>query len=108
MCGFTVDLIDFDELSDTQKKTLLKKLQKKRKALQTQLKDVNQSLVGIDRALEPLQRGAAVGRLRRAVATALDRRGVIRPGETVVVICNPERPRSSVICRCADYEFVVP
>jgi tRNA(Ile)-lysidine synthase len=39
-------------------------------------------------SLEPRQRDAAVGRLRRAVATALDRRGVLRPGETVVVACS--------------------
>jgi tRNA(Ile)-lysidine synthase len=39
-------------------------------------------------SLEPRQRGAAVGRLRRAVAIALDRRGVLRPGETVVVACS--------------------
>jgi tRNA(Ile)-lysidine synthase len=39
-------------------------------------------------SLEPRQRGAAVARLRRAVATALDRRGVLRPGESVVVACS--------------------
>lgn len=39
-------------------------------------------------SLEPRQRDAAVGRVRRAVATALDRRGVLRPGETVVVACS--------------------
>ncbi|HEX4578607.1 MAG TPA: tRNA lysidine(34) synthetase TilS [Candidatus Dormibacteraeota bacterium] len=39
-------------------------------------------------SLESRQRDAAVGRLRRCVATALDRRGVIRPGETVVVACS--------------------
>ncbi|MEO8897582.1 MAG: tRNA lysidine(34) synthetase TilS [Candidatus Dormibacter sp.] len=39
-------------------------------------------------SLEPRQRDAAVGRLRRAVATAIDRRGVLRPGEGVVVACS--------------------
>ncbi|HEY7927457.1 MAG TPA: tRNA lysidine(34) synthetase TilS [Candidatus Dormibacteraeota bacterium] len=39
-------------------------------------------------SLEPRQRGAAVGRLRRGVAAALDRRGVLRSGETVVVACS--------------------
>jgi tRNA(Ile)-lysidine synthase len=39
-------------------------------------------------SLEPRQRVAAVGRLRRAVAVALDRRGVLREGETVVVACS--------------------
>ncbi len=38
--------------------------------------------------LEPRQRAAAVGRLRRAVALAVDRRGVLRSGETVVVACS--------------------
>ena len=38
--------------------------------------------------LEARQRVAAVGRLRRAVAVAIDRRGVLCPGETVVVACS--------------------
>jgi tRNA(Ile)-lysidine synthase len=38
--------------------------------------------------LRPEERAAAVSRLRRAVATACDRRGVLRPGETVVVACS--------------------
>jgi tRNA(Ile)-lysidine synthase len=38
--------------------------------------------------LEPRQRAAAVGRLRRAVAVALDARGVLDNGETVVVACS--------------------
>ncbi|HYA00121.1 MAG TPA: tRNA lysidine(34) synthetase TilS [Candidatus Binatia bacterium] len=38
--------------------------------------------------LPPAQRTAAVSRVRRAVATACDRHGVIRPGETVVVACS--------------------
>jgi hypothetical protein len=56
MCGFTVDLIDFDELSDAQKKNLLKKLQRKRNSLQAQLKDVNESLKGINRAVKVVER----------------------------------------------------
>jgi tRNA(Ile)-lysidine synthase len=39
-------------------------------------------------SLEPRQRGAAVGRLRRAVAVAIDRRAVLERGETVVVACS--------------------
>ncbi|MBJ7609269.1 MAG: tRNA lysidine(34) synthetase TilS [Candidatus Dormibacteraeota bacterium] len=39
-------------------------------------------------SLEPQQRTAAVGRLRRAVAAALDRRAVLQPGETVVIACS--------------------
>jgi len=38
--------------------------------------------------LEPRQRAAAVGRLRRAVALAMDARGVIAQGETVLVACS--------------------
>jgi len=56
MCGFTVDLIDFDQLSEAQKKTLLKKLQRKQKNLQSQLEDVNESLKGITRAIREVER----------------------------------------------------
>jgi hypothetical protein len=52
MCGFAVSLIDFDQLSDKQKKALLKNYQKKREALQAQLEDVSESLKGIDQALK--------------------------------------------------------
>ena len=38
--------------------------------------------------LPPPQRVAAIARLRRAVATAVDRRDVISPGETVIVACS--------------------
>lgn len=56
MCGFTVDLIDFDQLSDTQKKMLLRKLQGKQKRLQSQIADVNESLKGITRAIKEVER----------------------------------------------------
>jgi uncharacterized protein (DUF885 family) len=56
MCGFTVDLIDFDQLKDTQKKALLKKLQRKQKSLQSQLEDVSESLKGITRAIREVER----------------------------------------------------
>ena len=39
-------------------------------------------------ALPVEQRAAAVSRLRRAVATACDRRGVVSPAETVVIACS--------------------
>ena len=39
-------------------------------------------------SIEPQQRIAAVARVRRAVATALDRREVLRDGESVVVACS--------------------
>lgn len=38
--------------------------------------------------LEPRQRAAAVGRLRRAVATSIDTRAVLARDETVVVACS--------------------
>jgi uncharacterized protein YoxC len=52
MCRFAVDLIDFEELSAAQKKALLKDLQKRRDALQEQLKGVNGSLKDINQALK--------------------------------------------------------
>jgi hypothetical protein len=52
MCRFAVDLIDFEELSAAQKKALLKDLQKRRDALQAQLKGVNGSLKDINQALK--------------------------------------------------------
>ena len=56
MCGFTCDLIDFDELTNAQKKTLLKNLQRKKRTLQTQLEDINESLKGIDRCLKKVEK----------------------------------------------------
>jgi hypothetical protein len=56
MCGFTVDLIDFDELTNTQKKTLLKNLERKKKSLRTQIEDINESLKGIDRCMKVVQK----------------------------------------------------
>ena len=38
--------------------------------------------------LTPAERTAPVARVRRAVATAVDRRGVLRPGEAIVVACS--------------------
>lgn len=52
MCALTIDLIDFDQLTDAQKKTLLRNLQKKRKTLQSQLDDVGRSLKGLDRSIK--------------------------------------------------------
>ncbi|MGA8014573.1 MAG: tRNA lysidine(34) synthetase TilS [Candidatus Dormiibacterota bacterium] len=40
---------------------------------------------------------AAVGRLRRAVATACDLRGVIRPSETVVIACSGGPDSSALV-----------
>jgi hypothetical protein len=56
MCALTIDLIDFDQLTDAQKKTLLRNLQRKRKALQSQLDDVSQSLKGLDRSIKVVEK----------------------------------------------------
>ena len=56
MCAFTIDLIDFDQLTDAQKKTLLRNLQRKRKALQSQLDDVSRSLKGLDQSIKVIER----------------------------------------------------
>jgi hypothetical protein len=56
MCGFTVDLIDFEHVSESEKKTLLKNLQRKKKALQAQLETINESLKGIDRCLKVVEK----------------------------------------------------
>ncbi|MBJ7596069.1 MAG: tRNA lysidine(34) synthetase TilS [Candidatus Dormibacteraeota bacterium] len=47
--------------------------------------------------LEPRQRAAAVGRLRRAVAVAIDARGVLKAGETVVVACSGGRDSTALL-----------
>ncbi len=73
MCGFTVDLIDFDEMSDTQRKTLVKNLQRKKNALKSQLELVNESLKGIDRCLKVIdkktKRRASVNQHRHRCST---------------------------------------
>jgi hypothetical protein len=56
MCGFTVDLIDFEQLNDAQTKTLVQNLERKRNSLQAQLRDVNDSLKGINRALKVIEK----------------------------------------------------
>jgi hypothetical protein len=56
MCGFTVNLIDFDKLTPAQKKALLKNLKKKKRALQEQLRDASRSLAGVDKALGIMQK----------------------------------------------------
>ena len=56
MCRFTVDLLDYDELTDAQKKTLLSQLQGERKALQSQLDHVKESLKGVDLSIKVIER----------------------------------------------------
>src|SRR5580692_11887297 len=43
---------------------------------------------GLSGTLAPRERTAAVARVRRAVATAVDRRGVIVPGDHVLIACS--------------------
>ena len=52
---------------------------------------------GASGRLTPRERTAAVARVRRAVATAVDRRGVIVPGEHVLIACSggPELDRAA-------------
>jgi hypothetical protein len=52
MCGYTIDLIDFDRLSEAQKKALLQNYQRVKKELQTEMADAKRSLRGIERALK--------------------------------------------------------
>lgn len=56
MCAFTVNLIDFDKLTASQKKALLQNLKKKKRSLEEQLRDANRSLKGIDKALGIMQK----------------------------------------------------
>jgi hypothetical protein len=56
MCMFSIELVDFDKLSDTQKKNLLKNYQKKKKAIQAQLKDANASLNGLNKAIKLIEK----------------------------------------------------
>jgi hypothetical protein len=52
MCGYTIDLIDFDRLTEAQKKALLQNYQRVKKELQTEMADAKRSLRGIERALK--------------------------------------------------------
>jgi tRNA(Ile)-lysidine synthetase-like protein len=45
-------------------------------------------MYGVFSTLTPPERTAAVARVRRAVTTAVDRRGVILPGEHVLIACS--------------------
>jgi hypothetical protein len=56
MCAFVADLVDFEQMSEAQKKALLKGLQKRRDALQAQLEGVNESLKGVNQALKVVEK----------------------------------------------------
>jgi transcriptional regulator of heat shock response len=68
MCGFSVELIDFDQLSDEQTKNLQKNYERKKKALQAQLEEANQSLKGITRALEIIEEKTKAPRAIQSVS----------------------------------------
>ena len=59
MCGFTVNLIDFDRLTPQQKKALLKNYKNKKAALQALIKDADKSLKGIEKALKIMAKKTA-------------------------------------------------
>jgi hypothetical protein len=58
MCAFTIDLIDFDQLTNAQRRTLLRKLQRERKALQSQLEHVNELIAGVDQSIEVIEQSS--------------------------------------------------
>jgi hypothetical protein len=66
MCAFSVELIDFDQLSEAEKKGLFKNYAKKKEALEAQLEDVNRSLKGIDRALKLIEKEIEAPRLSKS------------------------------------------
>jgi hypothetical protein len=71
MCMFSVELIDFDQLNDEQTKNLQKTYEGKKKALQAQLEEVNQSLKSMNRALEIIEEKTKASRvIRRASASS--------------------------------------
>jgi hypothetical protein len=55
MCGFSVELVDFDKLSAKQKKDLLENYKKKKQAMQAHLKDANATLRGLTKAVKLIQ-----------------------------------------------------
>jgi hypothetical protein len=56
MCVFGVEFVNFDKLSDTQKKKLLNNYQKKKQAIQAQLKDANAALNGLNKAIKIIEK----------------------------------------------------
>ncbi len=56
MCGFSVELVDFDKLSAKQKKDLLESYQKKKQAMQAHLKDANATLKGLTKAVKLIEK----------------------------------------------------
>jgi hypothetical protein len=56
MCVFGVEFVDFETLSDAQKKKLLNNYQKKKQAIQAQLKDANAALNGLNKAIKIIEK----------------------------------------------------
>jgi predicted RNA-binding protein associated with RNAse of E/G family len=56
MCAFLIDLVDLDQLTEAKRKTLLKNLQRERKAVQSQLNQVSQTLKELDRSIKVAER----------------------------------------------------
>lgn len=66
MCGFTVNLIDFDKLTPKQKKDLLNNYKKKKADYQALIRDADRSLKGIERALVIMQKKTAKKSAKKA------------------------------------------
>jgi predicted nucleic-acid-binding protein len=66
MCGFTVNLIDFDKLTPAQKKALLKNYKKKKADYQALIRDADRSLKGIEKALVTMQKKTAKKSAKKA------------------------------------------
>jgi prefoldin subunit 5 len=58
MCAFTIDLIDFDQLTAAQRRAVLRKLQRERKALQSQLDHINELIEGVDQSIQVIERSS--------------------------------------------------
>jgi hypothetical protein len=55
MCNFSIALVDFNKLSDKQKKDLLSKYETKRAVVQAQLKETNATLKGLTKAVKHIK-----------------------------------------------------
>jgi flagellar biosynthesis chaperone FliJ len=56
MCAFLIDLVDLDQLTEAKRKTILKNLQREREAVQSQLKQISQTLKELDRSIKVAKR----------------------------------------------------
>jgi transcriptional regulator of heat shock response len=77
MCTFSVELIDFDQLSDEQTKNLRENYERKKKALQAQLEEANRSLKGITRALEIIEEKTKEPRVIQSAAASSGKRAYL-------------------------------